>query len=292
MIDKFPPDEPAFDGYYYTMTERKIKAEKQKMQEDGMREVKVRETVIGSGIPKICVPFSGKTEEEILEKASKAAQAGPDLLEWRADAWEGIQKPEQIRNLLEKIRKEIRQIPLIFTVRTYQEGGSWQGSTKDYVNILQLASESPHADLLDVEFARDPESSLTKTLKSRGKTVIMSRHHFTGTPSLDTMTGCLREMETAGADIRKLAVMPQTPEDVLKLLEATCQCASKGTAPVITMAMGKLGAVSRISGQLFGSCVTFGTVGEASAPGQLELPVLREILKTLELPGELRNAER
>ena len=35
------------------------------------------------------------------------------------------------------------------------------------------------------------------------------------------------------------------------------------------MSMGKLGVISRICGEVFGSAVTFGTAGKASAPGQL-----------------------
>ena len=48
--------------------------------------------------------------------------------------------------------------------------------------------------------------------------------------------------------------------------------------PVITMSMGKQGIVSRISGSLTGSALTFATAGEASAPGQIPVEKMREIL--------------
>ena len=41
------------------------------------------------------------------------------------------------------------------------------------------------------------------------------------------------------------------------------------TLPVVTMSMGALGVVSRMAGEIFGSCITFGAVGEISAPGQI-----------------------
>lgn len=50
-----------------------------------MREVIVKNLRIGTGIPKICVPVMGTTEEEILQQARTAAAQKPDLLEWRAD---------------------------------------------------------------------------------------------------------------------------------------------------------------------------------------------------------------
>ena len=51
----------------------------------------------------------------------------------------------------------------------------------------------------------------------------------------------------------------------------------------MTMSMGALGAVSRVSGSLTGSAVTFGTAGHASAPGQLPAAELREMLELLKV---------
>ena len=97
------------------------------------------------------------------------------------------------------------------------------------------------------------------------------------------MENILEELRSTGADILKLAVMPGSPENVLDLLYATSHANWSGKAPVITMSMGSLGSLSRISGQIFGSAVTFGTVGEASAPGQLAIDDLRIIMKILKL---------
>lgn len=64
--------------------------------------------------------------------------------------------------------------------------------------------------------------------------------------------------------------------------------ASRETGPVITMAMGPLGKISRVCGQAFGSCMTFGAGKSASAPGQLGAEDLRAILEDLspEEPGK------
>jgi 3-dehydroquinate dehydratase-1 len=42
--------------------------------------------------------------------------------------------------------------------------------------------------------------------------------------------------------------------------------------------MGRLGAVSRLAGEAFGSAVTFGVVSESSAPGQVPIAALRTAL--------------
>ena len=83
-------------------------------------------------------------------------------------------------------------------------------------------------------------------------------------------------------DITKMAVMPQSEEDVLELLSATVQMKlHKADRPFVTMSMGKLGVISRASGSFSGSAITFGTVGKASAPGQIPCGILSQMLEAL-----------
>ncbi|KZU91305.1 3-dehydroquinate dehydratase I [Lactiplantibacillus plantarum] len=77
--------------------------------------------------------------------------------------------------------------------------------------------------------------------------------------------------------------MPQSVEDVLTLLTATNIARQTLPQPVITMSMGDLGKVSRLAGEVFGSCLSFATVGAASAPGQIALENLRPELEDLKL---------
>lgn len=250
-----------------------------------MREVTVKNLRIGTGIPKICVPVTGKTEEEIIEQVKAAVEQKPDLLEWRADFFEYLDKTEKVEKIAGEISDVLGHIPLIFTVRTENEGGNCRISTEDYVNILRNAAKIREIDLIDVEIFMDfpVMRGFIPELQQAGKKVIASNHHFHETPGREVMQTILNEMEDVGADIRKLAVMPSDPEDVLELLFATVAANKTGEAPVITMSMGSLGAVSRVCGQVFGSCVTFGTVGAASAPGQIDMENLRNILQKLKL---------
>lgn len=98
--------------------------------------------------------------------------------------------------------------------------------------------------------------------------VIASHHDFEQTPSPEVMKMLLEKMCAGGADIVKLAVMPQNYKDVLNLLDVTAQFREENTdTPVITMSMGSLGGISRISGETFGSCVTFGAARKAECAG-------------------------
>ena len=75
--------------------------------------------------------------------------------------------------------------------------------------------------------------------------------------------------------------MPENSADVLALLRVTEMVKKLSGRPLVTMSMGRLGLVSRLSGEVFGSAITFGTVGEASAPGQISLEKLRAVLSLL-----------
>ena len=89
-------------------------------------------------------------------------------------------------------------------------------------------------------------------------------------------------MQECGADIVKIAVMPQSKKDVLTLLLATEEMVREhAKCPVVTMSMSEVGVVSRICGEAFGSALTFGAVKKASAPGQLGAEELRMVLKIL-----------
>ena len=89
-------------------------------------------------------------------------------------------------------------------------------------------------------------------------------------------------MQGLGADIVKVAVMPQNTRDVLTLLEATeVMVREHASIPVVTMSMGPRGVISRVTGALFGSAMTFAMVGQASAPGQMEIEDLRKAMKML-----------
>ena len=81
-----------------------------------------------------------------------------------------------------------------------------------------------------------------------------------------------------GADICKIAVMPRNRRDVVALTAACAQADDALTQPIIAISMGEMGMPTRICAEAMGSCLSFGTAGAASAPGQMEAGTLREAL--------------
>ena len=219
-----------------------------------------------------------KTENRCADCSQKA-----DMLEWRGDWFDGIFDWERVENVLRQLRKYVGEIPVLFTFRTANEGGEKEISRDEYRRLNIEVAKSKMADLIDVEgVAFENADSLIEELKELGSKVIVSSHDFNKTPQKNEMIRRLCEMQKMGADIVKLAVMPQSVKDVLELLAATEEMNRLyAKQPIVTMSMAGQGVISRLAGELVGSAMTFGTAGKASASGQIDVKELDFILTTI-----------
>ena len=229
-------------------------------------------------------------------------------MEWRADFYAGYRDESARLEALQMLRNVLEDIPILFTIRTVAEGGQADISIGEYTAINQSVIETGLADLVDVElmkgdevmmqlctaahippvYTQSPvshiaaEVSAPTDFKRTTVKIVGSRHDFAKTPPEAEIVASLCKMQDLGADVAKFAVMPTCERDVLTLLSATLTMKEHHSeTPVITMSMGRLGALSRVCGTLAGSAVTFGTAGNASAPGQLPADILRTFLENL-----------
>lgn len=249
-----------------------------------MKTVTVRDLVLGDGIPKICVPVIAHTYAELVHVLEGLEGACFDLVEFRADFYFDEDAPA-----LEAIRKAAGSRPVLYTIRTSEEGGEIEISDDQYRKRILAAS--PRADLVDIQLARlhvqagnrQLHSDLVSSVRAAGAKVVLSWHDFETTPSGQELVEKLCAMQREGCDIAKVAVMPNSRQDVLALLEASVEMLERrAECPFITMSMGSLGRVTRAMGSFTGSCITFGTAGALSAPGQIPADSLRQILKALD----------
>ena len=249
-----------------------------------MNPVMIRGVAIGEGIPKICVPIVGKTREEIVKAAEEIRTLPVDVVEWRADWYEEIFEADVVLDVLQELRRILGELPLLFTFRTKKEGGEKEIDEKNYRTLNQLVVESGLADLIDVEVFSGDEvvNDLVRTAHENEVKVIGSNHDFEKTPSKEEIIRRLQKMQELDVDLPKIAVMPKKKEDVLTLLAATEEMYRKyADRPIITMSMAGDGVISRLCGEVFGSALTFGAAGQASAPGQIGVKELRQILTIL-----------
>jgi 3-dehydroquinate dehydratase-1 len=247
--------------------------------------VRIGSVELGPGRPKVCVPLTGATVEALEAEARDVPPAVADLVELRIDRFDEVGNGPAVEHAIRSVRAALDPaIPVLFTCRSAREGGGSGLAPGDLERLLDLACRQPGVAAIDVEM-ETPDGlapGLAAVARRAGKPVVLSFHDLDGTPSQEEMVGRLVRQQDLGADVVKLACTPSSPEDVLALLAATRAYTARADArPAITMAMGALGAVSRLAGEAFGSVVTFGTVGRASAPGQVDAARLRDALDLL-----------
>lgn len=261
-----------------------------------MPDVTVRGAVLwaaGRGVPRVIVPIMEDSAQAALERAEDLARPRWDgvaeLVELRLDPL--LAAGENACGALKAVRRALDAAqngagrPLLATVRTRREGGQADLTPGEYVAAVQKLLGACAPDLVDIEFSAGPEAvaALLDAAHGAGARAVLSEHHFDATPPRAEMVGRLCAMADAGADIAKLAVMAVRRADAGELLAATAEAAAaRPDTPRLTMAMGPLGAVTRVCGGLFGSCGSFGTAGRQSAPGQPGARALRKALRELE----------
>ena len=248
--------------------------------------VDIRGCRIGEGRPKVILPIVERAEAAILEKAAQFSTLQADCVEWRVDHFDDARTPGAVARCLAKLRVILKDKLLLVTFRTQAEGGQVALSPAEYRQFLELVLDTDCADLLDIEFftAGADLPLLVEQAHTAGVPVVCSSHDFHKTPPRAELVRRMVAMQQAGADLPKVAVMPQSRTDVLELLAATAEMADlHPETPVITMSMGALGAVSRLAGEAFGSAMTFANPGQASAPGQVSLDIVNEVLDALHL---------
>jgi len=211
--------------------------------------------------------IAGNIQVQDLEKISKIA----DIVEFRIDMLKEV-SGEDI--------KKFAKYPCIITVRPDWEGGYWKGNNEERLNLIKKAIEC-NAKFVDIELREEKNKEFVKFRDEIGsKTkIIISYHDFEKTPSKEKLVEIVEKALSLG-DIAKFATMANSKEDVLNILEVI----NKYPGKIIGIGMGEKGKLTRILGVYFGSILTFASYkGKSSAPGQVDVDTLKEILRLMDL---------
>ncbi|CAA0232048.1 3-dehydroquinate dehydratase [Acinetobacter baumannii] len=234
---------------------------------------------------KTIVPITAKTKEQALAQAQVIANtADADLAEFRIDLLSFASDTKQVIALGHELKKILGNKPMIATIRTKNEGGQLEISDADYGKTYQAYLKNPFMDWLDVEMFRDQKvvSEIVQKAHQKKVLVVMSNHDFQKTPNQDEIEKRLLKQDQMGADVLKIAVMPKSKQDVFTLMNATLKVSQQTTKPLLTMSMGQLGTISRVATANMGGSYSFGMIGQASAPGQIDVTKLKQILQTVQ----------
>ncbi|PLR35352.1 type I 3-dehydroquinate dehydratase [Chimaeribacter arupi] len=252
---------------------------------DRIKTLTIKGTVIGEGKPKLIVPTTATTPGDALAAVKKyAGNPAIQVVELRIDTLRDTPDNAAIAALTREAWALLPDQALLVTFRTKAEGGNRAISDDDYAALCREIITHGKADLLDIEMFRGEAQvkALVALAHQANMAVVMSSHDFRKTPSAEEIITRLRRQQALGADVLKIAAMPQDSGDVLRLMSATWEMHSRyAERPLLTMAMSGSGVVSRLAGELTGSALTFGMVGEASAPGQIEADDLSRVLNII-----------
>ena len=240
-----------------------------------------RKTLAADREPLVCTPLVGASEDAIARELAAILPKRPDVLEWRVDFFSGIADSDRAVALGRAIQRQAGAIPIILTRRSIREGGN--PITLDEDGVFELYAAVCGAgcvDLFDYELSVEPRyfQRAVTLAADTGCRLIASYHNFQETPDAAALVAKFVAMEQAGADIAKIAVMPKEVRDVLTLLDATLTARHTIALPIISMAMGGYGSLSRLFGWMFGSSVSFAVGEKSSAPGQIPIEQLNAVV--------------
>ena len=244
-----------------------------------LRCARIGGVVLGEGRVKVLSSLMPTQAEELRVLAQRYRALGADVFEWRADHQNDLTVQNVVRAAqgLEGICPQ----SLLFTIRTAHEGGLFAGDDALYAELIETALTQTAVKAVDIEVERSVAARLVQAAHEASKPAVMSYHDFSGTPNQGEVLARFARMHAMGGDVLKMAVMPQSEEDVLDFMSTVLRARRLFDVPILAMSMGALGRASRVCGTLFGSCATFAILEEASAPGQMAVGDVRRILHLL-----------
>ncbi|MGN0302045.1 MAG: type I 3-dehydroquinate dehydratase [Anaerotardibacter sp.] len=249
-----------------------------------MKPIEIKGMQLGAGRPKVIISLMHDYAEGSLSTIEKGLAQGVDCFEWRGDFCADVHNPEKMVEEGKKIAAALPNNPLLFTFRSESQGGNLTLPVSEYVSLNKALIQADILDLVDIEtwIGDSAVLELVACAKEHGVKTVISYHNFQGTPSKEWMVNLMTHMQDLGADIPKIAVMAKESRDALELLAATEEMTRiHAEGPLLTMAMGGVGSITRLTGELFGSALTFCALEASSAPGQVSVSQAVQIMDSL-----------
>ena len=221
---------------------------------------------------KLVVSVMPKSLEEV-QGIDAMRYIDADIIEWRAD----FLPKEAILQVAPAIFENFAGRELLFTLRTRAEGGEIDLDSAEYVQIIKDVAQLYQPEYIDFEYFSHKDV-FEEMLDFPN--LVLSYHNFQETP--ENMMEILSELTSLTPKVVKVSVMAHTEQDVLDLMNFTRGFKTLNPEQeYVTISMGKVGKVSRITSDVTGSSWSFASLDEASAPGQISLSSMKKIREIL-----------
>ncbi len=246
--------------------------------------VKLGGVTLGGGMPAVCVPVMGGSIGALSAAAARAAAAKADVIELRIDSLDELPALETALCACAAVKAAAGDIPLLFTHRTRRDGGAGSADAAAYEALLSGVIRARACEAVDCELSVGEEAfaRIAALAKACGVVPVGSSHEFGTIGDMERAGEWLQRQEALGAMVCKAAVMTRDVHEALGAMQVYARAYERLSAPMIAIAMGPAGVMTRLCGACFGSCLTFGTAGEKSAPGQIDAIRLRAAIETVD----------
>lgn len=249
-----------------------------------MKQIKVRDISLFEGGGSIAIPITAKCYDELIQQLQMVDFDDIDLIEWRVDHYEAFLNYVKVDEALQGLRQYLKNKPLIATFRTLWEGGVSAIEKANYISLVKHLITQGEVDIIDLELYFLKEDELLELItyaRSNNVLIILSNHNFEKTLGYEDLLNRFMVMDKYDCDFMKIAMMPKTSKDVINMMQVSNRTNELSNKLVISMSMGDIGKASRVCCSLSKSCLTFGCYNESSAPGQIQVHVLKNMIAQL-----------
>jgi len=221
--------------------------------------------------PRICIALGISDPTELLDHASREAEAGDPFLEFRLDY---LDPPEKGVAVIRTVLERHPGCMILATCRRHQNQGKYNGGVEDQIRILESAIEAG-ARAVDVEIeSAEPANARLDALRRKAK-LIVSYHNFENTPGLDQV---VKRLTRVPADVYKIVTTARKPSDCGRILSLA---RANQKVPMVVLAMGEIGFATRVLSPSFNGLYTYAApnCAEGTASGQVTARLLRHLYR-------------
>jgi 3-dehydroquinate dehydratase-1 len=169
--------------------------------------------------------------------------------------------------------------PVLLTIRLAAEGGRWDKPDEQRLSVFQQGLTALAA--VDVEWRSKIARSVAALAKKEGKVCVISYHDFQKTPPAKELAAIIAEAQEIASIVKiSTRLNDHAGEKVLRSL-----LGRKWAVPLCVIGMGPAYAQTRVQFPKLGSCLAYGYLDKATAPGQLSAA---ELTRQLHLPKRKR----
>jgi len=236
----------------------------------------------------VSIPFKFISIKDSKSVIHHAIKSKPDLIELRFDYIPNVKiiSTDFLKRLLNLIHPHAT---VIFTFRNSSEGGQIEIQQHERFKIIKIFIETK-PDYIDIEMNTNDNhlKEIINLASQRGIKLIFSYHNLVKTLTYDEGTDLIHHFydklikrlsmnpQMLRDNIYKIIFTAQTFEDNLIPLKI-CKNYSNSNQRIISFCIGTLGVFSRIMCVTNGSFMTYASLDEQTAPGQINIYKMKEI---------------